>query len=512
CRKVADLLVRAGGIGVAERMRQVLDAEPSDAPLARQPHERRKLADVPSHCDEDQRELRTLRAQDPCDVDQVAHVRGHPLEARAVADALVRRRGGAVDRHVKPSESRPYETLRAAAREQGGVRVEAHPAASCGRVLDHLDEGRREKRLAEYLERDDRQLGKPVDEVLERLEREPGALPIERRAIAHEAHATPQIAGAGHLDLDLARQRRRRRRHAATSWRSRSRSAATTASAVSRSKPGSTRAAFGAPAIPAHSTRCFARSGGGPHRSGAVGPKRRTDGVPTAVARCATPVSPHTTRAAAFTNRASPRRSVAPASTALVGSAARAAISRAIGASSAEPVSTTRLPTRTSARATAAQRCAGHCRAVCRAPGWISVAPTAPPGTGPAGTSRSSLEASAAMPSSRNSRHQRVTSCSSARHTGDPALSAMAGCAKAISRRGASRRRTRWLSGPRPCRLTPTSIALRESQEIGASGAASMTSSTAPERSARGASARGIARTRRWRGNASASARNAGKA
>ena len=51
--------------------------------------------------------------------------------------------------------------------------------------------------------------------------------------------------------------------------------------------------------------RAAARSGGGPHSAGGVGPNSTTDGVPNAVARCATPVSPQSTRPAPATTAAS---------------------------------------------------------------------------------------------------------------------------------------------------------------------------------------------------------------
>ena len=58
------------------------------------------------------------------------------------------------------------------------------------------------------------------------------------------------------------------------------------------------RAACGSPVAPAHRTRCHGRSGGGPQRAGSVGPNSTTDGIRSAVARCATPVSPQATRPA----------------------------------------------------------------------------------------------------------------------------------------------------------------------------------------------------------------------
>ena len=71
----------------------------------------------------------------------------------------------------------------------------------------------------------------------------------------------------------------------------------------SRAGPGRARLACGSPVRPAHRTRWIGPSAGGPHRAGDVGPKSTTDGVPSAVARCATPVSPHTTRPAAAIGR-----------------------------------------------------------------------------------------------------------------------------------------------------------------------------------------------------------------
>ena len=70
-------------------------------------------------------------------------------------------------------------------------------------------------------------------------------------------------------------------------------SAASTASTGISSRPGSGSAAVrvAAPAGPQRDVA--AAPAGGPHSAGGVGPNSTTDGVPSAVARWAIPVSPH---------------------------------------------------------------------------------------------------------------------------------------------------------------------------------------------------------------------------
>ena len=86
----------------------------------------------------------------------------------------------------------------------------------------------------------------------------------------------------------------------------------------SRASRGSRRAPCGSPGrrpsagSAGHSTRCRWGSTRGPHRAGDTGPKRVTEGVPKAVARCATPVSPLSTSAAVPTRRPRPARSWRP--------------------------------------------------------------------------------------------------------------------------------------------------------------------------------------------------------
>jgi hypothetical protein len=251
-------------------------------------------------------------------------------------------------------------------------------------------------------------------------------------------------------------------------------------------------------------------SGGGPQSSGDVGPKRRTDDVRSAVARCATPVSPLTSRPAAATSAVSPRRSVRPAHTASSARPAARATARASSRSAGDPVTTTARPCAASLRATAAKRSTGQRRAPLAAPGWITVAPRTSAGSSSGGGSSSILRGSAGMPLSLRRRHQRSTSCSYERCRGPPALSGTSGCAKAIRRRGRAASSARWLCGPRPWRLTP-SAALR-ARATGSSGAVGSTSSTAPACSASGSSQAGQASTTRWSGNAARSPRRAGSA
>lgn len=73
-------------------------------------------------------------------------------------------------------------------------------------------------------------------------------------------------------------------------------SSAITSAASIPSKPESGASPCGSPVRPFQRTRCFARSCGGPQIVGEVGPNRTTEGVPNAVARCATPVSPHSSQ------------------------------------------------------------------------------------------------------------------------------------------------------------------------------------------------------------------------
>lgn len=120
--------------------------------------------------------------------------------------------------------------------------------------------------------------------------------------------------------------------------------------------------------LPLHTTRWRCRCGGGRHRKGGIGPNSSTDGVPKAVARWATRVSPQTTRSAPATARARPRSSVAPASMQTSGSRAPCASARAAGSSSGLPVTTTRWPRSRSALATSAKRSGGQRRAELAAP------------------------------------------------------------------------------------------------------------------------------------------------
>src|SRR4051794_16075937 len=204
-------------------------------------------------------------------------------------------------------------------------------------------------------------------------------------------------------------------------------------------RPGSGRSPLGSPRRPAHSTRWRERSGGGPQWAGGVGPKRTTDGVPSAVARCATPVSAHNTRAAPATRVASARRS--PANTVAPASRATA---RARGCSPGPAVTTTGPG---SSRATAAQRVAGQRRAGADAPGWITVAPACGEGSAGGARSRSAGSAGEAAPS------RRPPPRAGSRSPPPPSARPPEGARppRPAARRGAV------LCGPRPCRLTATS-------------------------------------------------------
>ena len=75
-----------------------------------------------------------------------------------------------------------------------------------------------------------------------------------------------------------------RTRQAASCWR-RSRISARTCRGAMRRSPSSGAVACGSPRSPAHSARCERRTADGPHSDGGTGPKRTTEGVPSAVAR-----------------------------------------------------------------------------------------------------------------------------------------------------------------------------------------------------------------------------------
>jgi serine/threonine-protein kinase len=133
-----------------------------------------------------------------------------------------------------------------------------------------------------------------------------------------------------------------------------------------------------------------------------------------ALARCATPVSPHTTSLAAATSAAS--------SVSDVVGARRAALPATRSASASSPgpaVTTTRWPRAANPAATAAKRSAGQRREPNAAPGCTTVTPRSPSVAGPSdGTRNARSDGSAGMPDSANRRHQRTRSCSSRRHNG----------------------------------------------------------------------------------------------
>ncbi len=249
------------------------------------------------------------------------------------------------------------------------------------------------------------------------------------------------------------------------------------------------------------------------HSAGELGPNSTTAGVSSAVARCATPVSPQSTRPAAAITRASAPRSVRPASTQAAGSPALAATSWASAASAAEPVTTTGRPRRCSALATVAKRSAGQRRAALAAPGWTTVAPAASAGSGPGGGTSPSAPGSAGTPCSLSIRHQRSISCSPGRQRGAPVLSETARCANQSqrSRPASASSSRRWLQGPRPWRLTAISAPCSSGGSGWSSSAWTRTRPGSIEPTS-GRSAAGAASTRRWRGNARASARSAGAA
>lgn len=245
---------------------------------------------------------------------------------------------------------------------------------------------------------------------------------------------------------------------------------------------------------------------GGPHRSGGVGPNSSTDGVRYAVARWATPVSPHTTSRAPATSAASSGRPVRPDRSAVPSSPASSTTRRARRPSPGPPVTTTRSPRPRSAAATAANRPAGQRRAGYAAPGWTTTAPGA--GERAAGAGRPRSAGSAAKPYADTRRHQRATSCSPGSQAGPPVWPA-SGQAKASSRPGESRARSRWLRGPLPCRLTAVPTGPASGNEA-SPRSAGRTSSTAPEARARGPSAAGAASAIRAPGSPRRRARSAG--
>ncbi len=190
------------------------------------------------------------------------------------------------------------------------------------------------------------------------------------------------------------------------------------------------------------------------------------------------------------------------------GRAAPSATAMAMGRSVADPVTSTRRPAARSEAATAAKRAGGQRRAGLAAPGWMTVAPVAPAGGGPGGWMARSA-GSAAMPLSVRRRHQRATSCSSASHRGPPAVAGTAGWAKATRRRGLRATRRGWLPGPRPWRSMATSGPPRAAGRA-PRPAVGATAWTAPTWATRGTRAGGAASTRRWSGNARATALRAG--
>jgi hypothetical protein len=259
------------------------------------------------------------------------------------------------------------------------------------------------------------------------------------------------------------------------------------------------------------------RRRGRPHSAGGTGPNSVTDGVPKAVARCETPVSPHATRPAAPMTAASSYRFVRPARMASSGSCASSATSSARRRSPGPPVTRTVRPAERSWRATSAQRPGGQRRETDAAPGWITVAPAVQASaTGSAGGGSPSSPGSAGIPCADSIRHQRSTSCSPERHRGAPGSGWAWGWAKAMSRAGVAARSTRWDCGPRPWRFTATSA----SRAAGGSGASpwwsitAWTAGSAPDRTSATSGDRtcGATRSRSWSGWARASAFSAGTA
>src|SRR5699024_4364495 len=140
-------------------------------------------------------------------------------------------------------------------------------------------------------------------------------------------------------------------------------------STVRAARPGSRWSEWGSPRRPDHKHSWRSVSTRGPHKDGGTGPKRRTEGVPCAVATWATPVSPHTSNLAWATNRTSRSMSVRPARTETFADPAAHATCSAVARSSAEPVRRTLNPRSPRYRTTRANRRGGHCREIDAAPG-----------------------------------------------------------------------------------------------------------------------------------------------
>src|SRR5699024_7793743 len=138
---------------------------------------------------------------------------------------------------------------------------------------------------------------------------------------------------------------------------------------VRAARPGSRWSEWGSPRRPDHKHSWRSVSTRGPHKDGGTGPKRRTEGVPCAVATWATPVSPHTSNLAWATNRTSRSMSVRPARTETFTDPAAHATCSAVARSSAEPVRRTLNPRSPRYRTTRANRRRGHCREADAAPG-----------------------------------------------------------------------------------------------------------------------------------------------
>ena len=173
-----------------------------------------------------------------------------------------------------------------------------------------------------------------------------------------------------------------------------------------------------------------------PSGAGGVGPKSITEGVPYAVARCATPVSPQTTSRAAATTAASSSRSVAPGEHRLRGSPAARRRRSARSDLVRTPVTTTSWPARGSAardRGEPVGRPAPRRRRRARVHDHGARAAAGAPG-GAAAAGRSGRPGRPGRP--RRSRHQRRTSCSSGPTPGRRCPAA--GQSKATSRRGRS--------------------------------------------------------------------------
>ena len=150
-------------------------------------------------------------------------------------------------------------------------------------------------------------------------------------------------------------------------------SAPSTSPAPIPSRPGSTLRPCASPSRPAHSEICHGDPGAGPIGR-RHGPKSTTDGVPSAVARWATPVSPQTTRPRPRRRRPARAGRCARRPRVARGRPLRRAVPS--GRSAPEPVITTRRPSARSGRRSRPTR-GGQRRAGAAAPGWITVAPRA---------------------------------------------------------------------------------------------------------------------------------------